>query len=216
MEWATVAAGLETHDISLGFYFNRFGWQILYFGGLVIGFFMAKGTMDFGLMHTRKARLLLPALGLIAAFYASSAFIALAGADHMPWVEAAFDRENMTLLRVGVFCAYIYTGLWLLMSGPTSRHLIVRARSIALHALVTARPLVFLGQHSLQVFVWQACLIYLVAAFASPLLEDQPLVMIEVSLILAALSLLISAWLNVQYRGWRSDMRHPSALPKQT
>lgn len=203
LNWLTIQLGIQEHGLSLGLYFNRLGWQVLYFGGLALGFQIAQKRLKLDFIRRPVGhRLLIPSLALIAVFYAGSFALIFGPRPIAPELRvflALFDRQDMTLLRLSVFGAYIYVGLWLLICGPEARILPVRALARGLHAVGTWPPLVFLGQHSLQVFAWHAILVYVFAAYVAPPLRGLPLLFHELAIGLAAASLWIPAAIHARH-----------------
>ena len=204
--WAQIAdlAGLDQYNLTLGLYFNRFAWQVLYFCGLAIGFLMAQDKLDMRFMQSRNAALALVPCAVFIAGFGFSAFVKLQGPDGQ---EALYSqmvrlywRSDLPPLRIAAFGAHIYVVLWFLTAGRGAANRAVRAISEGLHCLATAPAFIYLGQHSLQVFAWHVGIVYLYAAYVGPAVAYQPYAIKEGVIILAMISLYVPAFLHAKYQ----------------
>ena len=93
------------------------------------------------------------------------------------------------------FAGHFYLLLWLLVAGCHSRMVWLRNISRALDRIVTWRPLVFLGSHSLPVYGWHVLLCYGLAVFAADTLNQAAWYWREGAVILATLTLFVPALL---------------------
>lgn len=162
---ALAAAG---HPINIGIYFNVFAWQVLYMGGLWLGYLMASGKLDLSFFQRPQAEALFHVAVLGFAMLAVmdvAVYTKAFGIDYSRLVWHKLDRGNLDAIYVLNFAIDLYMIAWLLNAGHTSRHAVTRAAARGLRALFTARPLVFLGQHSLQVFTAQIVVIYALSTF---------------------------------------------------
>nr|WP_268821543.1 OpgC domain-containing protein [Octadecabacter dasysiphoniae] len=211
MQMASTFIGLDEFSLQLGAYLNRLGWQVLYFGGLAVGFYMAQDRLDVSFMRTRAAlHLLWPSLALIGVFYVSKIIISQGPSEWGDLFEIAalsFDRLDMSASRILVFMAYLYVGAWVLIAGPQSRFPAIAASARGLLQVLNSPALVFLGQHALQVFAWQAALVYLFAAFISPHLIGEYLLFSEGAVVLATLTIFIPAALNSRFQALRKRQK---------
>lgn len=110
--------GLADKGVALGLYFNRLGWQVLYFAGLSAGFLMAQGRLSLAFLHRPVGRnLALASLFLAAVFFALPRLVAHGelGPDLNVALLSAYDRQDMTLLRIATFAAHAYLTLWVLI-----------------------------------------------------------------------------------------------------
>ena len=202
--------GLADNGVAVGIYFNRLGWQVLYFAGLAGGFLLAQDRLSLTFLHRPIGRkLALASLFLAGLFFALPRLLTFGalGPELHTAILSAFDRQDMTLLRIATFAAHFYLALWLLIVAPNSRAPWLRSLSHMLDALVTWRPLVFLGQHSLQVYVWHVLLCYLLMIFAADLLNTAPWLWREGAVVIAVLTLFVPAILNVQYQRYAGRLR---------
>lgn len=212
LAWAAIGeqTGLAGEGVTLGLYFNRLGWQVLYFAGLAGGFLMAQNKLSLTFLHRPIGKYLaLASIALAGVFFALPRVIVFgefAPETNMA-IMAAFDRKDMTLLRMLTFAAHFYLALWVLIAAPNAREFWLRSLSRMLNAVVTWKPLIFLGQHSLQVYAWHVLLCYLVAIFAAGPLNAAPWFWREVAVISAVLTLFVPAALNVMYQHYVCRLR---------
>lgn len=204
--WFADLTGLLAFDVPIGLYFNRLGWQILFFAGLAGGFRLAQGRLSLHLLSRPFGHFLaIASFALTVIFFAVPKVVAYGGlgAEANTELLAAFDRKNMTLLRVMTFAGHFYLVLWLLVAGRHSRMVWLRNISCAMDKFVTWRPLVFLGSHSLPVYGWHVLLCYGLGVFAADLLNQAPWYWREGSVILAASTLFVPAFLAGR-KPWRT------------
>lgn len=195
--------GLVDQGAYVALYFNRLGWQVLYFAGLAGGFLMAQNRLSLGFMHGVIGRnLALASILLAIVFFALPRLVAYGGleVETNNFLFSLFDRQSMTPLRIAVFAAHFYLALWILIVAPTARARWMRSLSHKLNALLTWRPLVLLGQHSLPVYAWHVLLCYLLAIFAATGLNAAPWFIREVVAVLTALTLFVPAIFHAQFQ----------------
>ena len=166
---ATAALDLTSDggfDMSLSFY--RWSWQILFVAGLVGGTLFAQGKLDLSRLHERRYKNLfyLSLLGIlffVLLKFALSGRFGLVG-DDSDYLRVELNRSNFGILRLANFVVDAYVIVYLAVVGPTSENRWVAVLARLLHAILSWRPLVFLGQYSLQVYTLHVILVYLVAA----------------------------------------------------
>lgn len=169
--------GSEAKGITLGIFFDRMGWQILYFAGLAIGLQMARGGLDLAWMRRPAGRrLFFGALALTCGFAALrlSSLAGLIPAQGEALLEWLFERSTLSPLRVLNFASDLYLVAWLLTVGSTDRARPLGAIARGLSRLVHWRPLVFLGQHSLQVYAWHVLMVYVMVWLFAPVARYWP------------------------------------------
>ncbi|MGY9049673.1 MAG: OpgC family protein [Rhodobacterales bacterium] len=153
------------HGINIGIYFNVFGWQTLYFLGLFLGFLFARDRLDTSFLRDPHMR---PVFWLAVA--GMVAFAIFDRAMSLGWIEkdlrstlwSQIDRGNMHIVYLANFLLDLFVISWLLVAGPTSGNRVLSALGHGIGWLFTRRPLVFLGQHSLQVFAAHVVLTYII------------------------------------------------------
>jgi hypothetical protein len=154
--------------LDLSLYFYRWSWQILFVGGLVGGALFAQGKLDLLRLHESRFETLFyfSLLGII--FFMLLKFSIT---KNFGWIsiESEFsrtglNRSNLGILRLVNFIIDAYAVIYLVVVGPTSKHKWIAILGRFLKAVFSWRPLVFLGQNSLQVYALHVVLVYLVAA----------------------------------------------------
>ncbi len=166
LEAQLAAAG---YQLPIGLGFNVFGWQAVFFIGLIPGCLLAEGKLYLGFLKGKQYE---------ATFYVALVVIFLLGIlDRVVWWKliskdyttaflAANGRSEFSALYLLAFLLDLFAMTWLLVAGPTSNFRLTRQASAAAHWLFSRRPLVFLGQHSLQVFSWHVVVVYALMLFA--------------------------------------------------
>ncbi|MEI4473708.1 OpgC domain-containing protein [Frigidibacter sp. MR17.24] len=149
------ALGLDRQGLHLGLYFSYFGWAPLYFGGLMIGAQVASGRFDPLRLREPQWRMVawVCLAGVIAIFL-------LKRLSPSPLPLPVESKETFSPLYVFNTLSYLGLFTWLLIAGPVSGSAIVRLAAAALRWIVTLRPLVMLGQHSLQIYAWHVAVLY--------------------------------------------------------
>ena len=186
-------------DFKVGLFFNLFSWQIIFFIGLYAGYQLSRGRLNLEWMKTPQFE---------AAFYVSLFFIVLLGIyDRVVfdfWVSRDFSREivaqhsrkNFSSLYLLAFLLDLFAITWLFIAGREARYSLVRRLAVFMHWLFSRKFLVFLGQHSLQVFAFHMLLVY----FVEIVFEDRkvPALLGNLYLILCVASLYIPEWLHAK------------------
>jgi hypothetical protein len=196
IEAAGAARGLE---LDLGIYFNVFAWQVLFFGGLCIGWRMAKGDFATDFLREEQYRnLFLILAGAVVALGIFDRVVEweLLGAAYSDGFEARTDRGWLSFVYPVAFLVDLFVVFWLLNAGPADRWAVIRLAARALHAVFTSRPLVMLGQHSLHVFSYHLLLFYALAVVV-PMIE--PSAGERVAILFAAVG---SLWLAAYGHAW--------------
>jgi len=161
--------------VELGF-FDIFGWQLLFVGGLFFGFNRYRQN-DRGLLNNRALLASCAALALIL-------FLLRHEVIGGGLSEVLVSRERLGILRVLNFAAIAY--------------LLACAR-VHLSKILTWRWFTSLGQHSLQVYAFHVVLIFLIAPLVPELRSlSQP--MAAAVTIVSVSSLSIPAWFHRLYR----------------
>ncbi|KGB80682.1 hypothetical protein JT55_17550 [Rhodovulum sp. NI22] len=187
-------AGLG-HPIRLGIFFNVFGWQVLFVGGLYLGLHSAAGTLDLSFLKNRQWQLVF-CLALGAFFflgiYDRVVFHELLGHEFSEAVFARTDRGNFSLIYPIAFIVDLFIVTWLVVAGEESRVRLFQKMSAFVQWLFTRRFLVFLGQHSLHVFSAHVLVVY-VLAIVVEYYPPGPLWR-EVLILLTPIPLYLAAW----------------------
>ncbi|WP_439815269.1 OpgC family protein [Zavarzinia sp. CC-PAN008] len=212
--WAEAAIRAQVPDSGLRSYFNPMGWQLLFCTGLVAGAGMATGRLDpRPLLAARHANWAKLALGMVLVFFAFRLAYTFAITDNALFGRfwPLFNRHDLSLVYVLNFAATGYLVAWTIANFDQVTNPVVRRAGQALHWLFTRKPLVFLGQHSLQVYAWHVLVAYGVVAidaYFKPFSEVQKAVIAVVALA----SLWIPAWWDAG-NGFRRFLPQRDALP---
>ena len=156
-------AAARGHDLHFGIYFDLFGWQVLFFGGLLIGWLLANDALDLSWLKARRWETV--AVMVFAAFVLFAVLDRAAPPDASASAFAAdiwstTNRERFTWAYLANFAVDLYLVVWLLTAGPSHRLAPIRILAAVGWRIFTWRPLVFLGQHSLHVFSWHILAVY--------------------------------------------------------
>lgn len=200
------------HGINIGIYFNVFAWQVIYFGALYLGFLFATDRFDPSWMKTSLARHgFWAALGGMVAFalFDRSIHLGWLPDDIRPMVWEALDRGNMDAVYLANFALDLYVVSWLLMVGRESGNRALEAVGNAIAWVFSRRPLVFLGQHSLQVFTAHVVVVYLIMW----LMEGQRAgpIASNVAVLASILPLYAVAWIHARSVAAKKAKRDVSA-----
>ncbi len=194
-----LSATLAAHGVHLTFslFFNVFAWQVLFAFGLFLGYRLSQGRLSLEWLKDRQWG---------PAFYIAAATIFLLGVfDRVvfntlisqDFSDAFLAREHRKLFsefHLFAFALDLFAITWLLVAGPASQFKVTRAASKALHTVFNHKALVFLGQHSLQVFAFHMVVVYAMRIGFEDRAPAQWLA--NVILVLCVLSLYIPAWLH--------------------
>lgn len=151
VQWAPPMAGVPMYSINTGV-FNLFAWQFIFVSGVVIGNARANG-------HAQVAR---PSRWVLAA--AAALVVYAFGMHHLGWIRLwpdqvfgiLLNKPALGLLRLADFGAFAY-----LVAALGARH----------PSALVARPLAFLGRHSLAVVAAQSVIVVTLLQF-SPLFSS--------------------------------------------
>jgi len=144
--------------------FNPLGWQLVFNAGLLIGVAYARTPRVLEPFFRPDDRRALNASAALLAFFLvlklGLTFGFIPG-DMQQRIFAALDRPTFGLVYLVNFVAFAYAVTWLIRCGAASGRPVATALGRGLNGLFTFRPLVFLGQHSLQVYAYHVGLVYL-------------------------------------------------------
>ncbi|MDO9640875.1 MAG: OpgC domain-containing protein [Pseudotabrizicola sp.] len=187
------------HPIKLGIFFNVFGWQVLFFGGLWLGFLTATGKLNLLVLKDRP--------WTVVAIMAAMGFVAFALLDRLVYWNlvseefsvrflAKSSRQDLSPVHVINFGFDLFLVTWLLVAGRESGIRVFFWMSNMVHWVFTRPALVLLGQHSLHVFSFHILVVYVAAVIfdAGPPTELTG----SILLILGVLSLWLPAYLNAR------------------
>lgn len=214
LDFAGSWTGLSGYGIGLGSSFNRMGWQFIYFIGLAAGYLMADSRLDLSFLASRPGRnTFFICIALAALFFIIRLLDLL---DDLPkeisieGVQFLFNRPQLSPLRLVNFLVDTYLVLWLVFQGHQFR--ITGYLSHALKTVMSWRPLVFLGQHSLQVYTFHIFAFYAIMVGCGDWLDTASELHRSVILILGVASLFIPAWAHKSYYKYRRQIPTKKAL----
>lgn len=187
------------HPIKFGIFFNVFGWQVLFFGGLWLGFLTAQGKLNLSVLKEKS--------WTIVAIIAAIGVVAFALLDRIVYWElvsnkfssdflAKSSRQDFSPVHLINFGFDLFLVTWLLVAGRDSGIRLFSWMSNMLRWIFTRPALVFLGQHSLHVFSFHILVVYAAAVVfdAGPPAELTG----SILLILGVGSLWLPAYLNAR------------------
>lgn len=177
--------------------FNLFGWQIVFFSGLVVGALTASGKIDWSKILRPEATLI-PKLCLMACLFFVPLRLASAH-DLLPqFVLAKFTtmevRADFGPVYLANFLAVAIGFVWLLVAGPLHQNIYVRRMANGLTWLFSLSFLRLLGRHSLQVYVWHVAIVYIVYYFDQKTPEFSQVTKTVIALISVMLLSLPALW----------------------
>jgi hypothetical protein len=187
--WLAAAQGYGMTALPAGTgYFDLMSWQLLFVAGIYFGFTPVPNLGKLGTPTFWTA----VCLTVVGTFFVVRRWHFLTGQQWSPYFEWLFRWKRTLplgcLLNFASFSAVVYH--------------FRRPLTIAVDN-VPGKAIVFLGQHSLQVFVWSVSVTMLVSGpdyrWIAPSCADDPLA--ATGLILA--SCFVPAWLHAQWRGLR-------------
>lgn len=184
------------------FFLNPFACQAVFFMGVYLGCRYQAGASLTKPLYESPALVVLCALAA-GTFFVLRMFAAFShGLDPwLAWLAGALATQTQGAIRLLNFVAWAYL-IW---------HFRERLQSL-IRGNPMASWLAFIGQHSLQVFAWTV----LFATCCSMLLPphvDRSLARLET--LLSPATLVIPAWIHLQYRHILEFRKHPAVLLSQ-
>jgi hypothetical protein len=156
--------------IDLGIFFNVLGWQPVFLSGLVLGYLAADKRLSLEFLKRRDcftAAMIGIAAVMFLGIYDRIAFDQWLGTSYSTWIMSQTDRGNFSIIYLVAFALDLFLIAWLMVAGQESGVRIFAAASRLMNWFFTRSALVFLGQHSLQVFAAHIILVYVLElAFA--------------------------------------------------
>jgi hypothetical protein len=166
-------------------YMDFFAWQLLFYTGVVLSFHYQRGHLRWVLNTTLFYVVLAVSILLMVAHH-----LKLQQDLTSPTLLALFSWKDLGLVR------YLNT----LLLGLLLTHVI--AKKLWLIHFLECRPAIFLGQHSLQVFIFHSVAIFFFLPYAHTIQQTQ--IHWQDVLITATFigSLFIPAWIHYRYKKW--------------
>ncbi len=193
--WLAASLGYGMAAVPGTGYFDVMSWQLLFVAGLYFGFTSLRKPRELG----KPALWTSACLAVVVTFFVARHWYSLTGEQLHPYLTWLWSwRRTLTVARLLDFAAFSL--------------LVYRFRAVLLNLIrtVPGQAIAFLGQHSLQVFVWSISVTMLVSEseerWIAPSAPEHPLA--YTALILA--SCFIPAWLHSE---WQHMRRGVSDLP---
>ncbi len=190
--WILAQLGLGNDKAFGGSDFNPFAWQLLYFSGLYFGYFQIHHRQEIVRFHR----------GLIAICFS----IVVLGfslrwnlVDWPNYVQKGTflsNKSSHSILYVINFYAFVYL-VWCV------------ARRFP--SLITIRPFVFLGKHSIQVFSFHILMIYLTLPLMQATRQVSPWIGLFLGVLIVG-SLFIPAMIHHWYREREKIKKKPGGV----
>ena len=189
--WFAASQGYGTTALPGTGYFDIMSWQLLFIAGIYIGFTKVGKSREPGTPALWTAACLV----VVGTFFVARHWYSFTGEQLSPYLQWLWSwRRTLTLGRLLDFAAF---------------SVLVHRFRASLTTLIKTFPgqaLVFLGKHSLQVFVWSILATMLVSEsesrWTAPSAPDHPLA--YTALVLA--SCFIPAWLHMQWQTLRRGL----------
>jgi hypothetical protein len=177
--------------------FNLFGWQIVFFSGLVLGALTSSGKINWGKVLSPDNTFIPKVALLMVLFFLPLRLIT--AHELMPphmigkfaSMEIRADFGPVYLLNFAAVGALV---TWLLVAGPQHKANWVRNIASALTWVFTLRYLRLLGRHSLYVYVWHVAIVYFVYYFDGRTPELNEVTKTAIALVSVALLSIPALW----------------------
>lgn len=200
-------AFMQSHgvDVQFGLFFNLFAWQIIFYIGLFCGYRVSQGRLDLEFLKQPQFEWAFY-IALVAFFglglFDRAIFDFWISDDYSKTFTLGNSRKDFPAIYLFAFLIDLFIITWIFVAGPQSRVAPIRMLADFMHWLFSRRFLVFLGQHSLQVFAFHMLLVYVVEM----LLLDRvlPPILANLYLVGCVLLLYIPAWMHSRYRSRKS------------
>src|SRR5690606_26066464 len=148
--------------------FNLFGWQIVFYSGLVLGAMTSAGKIDWGKILTPENTFIPKAALIITLFFLPLRIMTANGLmpDFMLGKFAAMEiRADFGPVYLLTFIAAAALVAWLLVAGSKHPSTFVQKAAGVLTWVFSLKFLQLIGRHSLYVYVWHVAIVYAVYYF---------------------------------------------------
>ncbi|MCM2291248.1 OpgC domain-containing protein [Allorhizobium sp. BGMRC 0089] len=145
--------------------FNLLGWQIVFFGGLIVGSLAATGTIEWKKVFTPENTLLPKVALAILLFFMPLRIMTAHGIlpDYVlhkfTTMEVRSDLGPVYLINFAALGALV---AWLLIAGPAYGSVFVQKASAVVNRVFSLSFLQLIGRHSLHVYVWHVLIVFAV------------------------------------------------------
>ena len=189
--WIIAQLGFGNDKAFGGSDFNPFAWQLLYFTGLYFGYYQVHRRQEI----VRFQRGLIATCFLIVVLGFSLRWNLVDWPNYVQKGTFLSNKSSHSILYVINFYAFVYL-VWCV------------ARRFP--GLITIRPFVFLGKHSIQVFSFHILVVYLTLPLMRPARQVSPWMGLFLGVLIVG-SLFIPAMIHHWYRERERSRRNPAA-----
>lgn len=184
-------------DQGLRVSFNLFGWQIVFYAGLVLGAMTATNKIEWKKIFSPEKNFL-PVIALMVVLFFLPLRMITANGLLPDFMLAKFSsmevRADFGPIYLLSFAAVGLLITWLLIAGPKHQAAWVRKVSAAITWIFSIRYLQLLGRHSLYVYVWHVAIAYFVYYFDGRTPELSELTKTAVAVVAIALLSIPALW----------------------
>ena len=151
------------HEMGIRSSFNLFGWQIVFFSGVVAGTLTSMKEIKWREVFNPERTRLVQIAALVLLFFLPLRILTAHGLmpgfvlEKFGQMEIRADFGPVYLLN---FAAAAYSITWLLIAGPLHHNQWVQKAANLLTALFSLKFLQLLGRHSLQIYTWHVLIVY--------------------------------------------------------
>ena len=208
IEWKIAATSL---NIRIGL-FNLFAWQLLYITGLIFGYFTFIGRFDVSFVRKLPISFIKVIIAAFIGLLLLQQFLSYHPqpfSDAVETLNAVHSKWNFSFLFLASAVVYGFLIIWLYVAGPHSDKKLIAIFAKGFRSALNSRPLVLLGQNSIQVFTYHLVVVYLL----SPLPELHPMreVALFAILVISTLSLFAFAMIWTRVKKLRQRRRQVRA-----
>ncbi|TNC71542.1 OpgC domain-containing protein [Rubellimicrobium roseum] len=180
-------------DLPIGIFFDLMGWQLVFVVGMALGHLVATGRNPAPtLLRPDRQGPVWAALGVIVALAVLRLLVKPTSFGPLP--PLLDDKARNSVIYLLSLVANGYVVAWLLVAAQAASTPWLRAAGRGLTGIATWRPLVFLGQHSLQAFAAHVVYVYALALAIGPTPLDQGPA--AVLFLTSPAPLFLAAWLH--------------------
>ncbi|MBW6425911.1 OpgC domain-containing protein [Rhizobium sp. XQZ8] len=177
--------------------FNLFGWQIVFYSGLVLGALTSAGKIKWSNILSPENTFIPKAALVLVMFFLPLRLITAHELmpPHMVGKFASMEiRADFGPVYLLNFAAVALLITWLLVAGPKHEAPWVRKIAAGITWVFSIRYLQLLGRHSLYVYVWHVAIVYFVYYFDGRSPELNELTKTAIALVSVALLSIPALW----------------------
>ena len=177
--------------------FNLFGWQVVFFSGIVAGTLASMKTVEWSKVFSPDNTFLAKMSLAVVLFFMPLRIMTAHGLmpgfvlEKFGLMEVRADFGPVYLLN---FAAVAYGFAWLLIAGPRHQSPVIQKIAAGMTTVFSFSYLRLLGRHSLQIYVWHVLLVYGVRYLDGRVGEMSELTKTAITLFCLALLSLPAIW----------------------